>query len=521
MDQKPEGTPNPLNPSPEVAPLDANPSEPVVSPAEPVTPAESVPPAEPAAPAGPTPAAPARPKPPMRPMQTAGPRRPRPTMSEIRPVRPAPTAAPMQPVQPMQPQPVSPQPGQPVQDAGIPQEMGVVTNMDGTTAAPEVNDPMNRPMEKAATPEPPKPKKKTGLIIGIIVSLFVAVGCGVAAILLFVNADNKNPVAVAASRIITGDAPENAMVDGEITIDVKDLTSPITDMRIDLNGEGVTKSMINSTVATLSANLRNGGSFTIGIDEVYAATGDLYLRVSGINNILEDPYIFGDEPIGDEESVSLMNMLKSLAIIDDEWIRLPVDEVGTLAPDNSEEKNVLSCTARLLDESSSNSNTIAKIYEKNPFITSTDEDIAVESAQNPIYKVKIDEEVFKGFAKDAQDSTPINNLVSCMGYENIITSRDDILGDLLALPEFYVEVDENNNFTRLYFGFEVDESGSELTADLRFTYPENVNVPEPIEYKDFSTVMDEITQNMYEGQETEGGTIEGEEAVEGEPEVTE
>ena len=49
-----------------------------------------------------------------------------------------------------------------------------------------------------------------------------------------------------------------------------------------------------------------------------------------------------------------------------------------------------------------------------------------------------------------------------------------------------------------------------LTTDLGFAYPTNINVAEPVEYKDFSTTIQEIMTSMYvlPGTETEETVVE-------------
>ena len=63
------------------------------------------------------------------------------------------------------------------------------------------------------------------------------------------------------------------------------------------------------------------------------------------------------------------------------------------------------------------------------------------------------------------------------------------------LPETYVEIDEDYNFTRLYL-----ESQKEpmFKIDLSFTYPNNINVAEPTEYTDYSSIIQEIFSGIYD-----------------------
>ena len=129
-------------------------------------------------------------------------------------------------------------------------QIGMMAGMGAGMVSSQMNlDPTNRPMEKASviTQPPKRNRKKTGLIIGMVVSLFIAVGCGVAAVLIFMNNGNKeDPVAMAMSRVVNGEAPKNVGIDGTINIEVEDQTSSISDLEISLKGEMNAVSMMNS-----------------------------------------------------------------------------------------------------------------------------------------------------------------------------------------------------------------------------------------------------------------------------------
>ena len=64
------------------------------------------------------------------------------------------------------------------------------------------------------------------------------------------------------------------------------------------------------------------------------------------------------------------------------------------------------------------------------------------------------------------------------------------------LPEIYVEVDGDNNFTRLYTNLKIDSG--KLTIDLNFSYPTNINVTEPLEYQNFSEVIQDVSTSVYD-----------------------
>ena len=66
-----------------------------------------------------------------------------------------------------------------------------------------------------------------------------------------------------------------------------------------------------------------------------------------------------------------------------------------------------------------------------------------------------------------------------------------------TMPTIYTEVDNDNNFSRLYLVSDLNDGEGTMTIDLGFSYPENVNVSEPVEYKDFSEVLQEVMSSMF------------------------
>lgn len=500
MEEKPEGTPNPLNPNLEKTPLDANPSEPM----EPVEVPVKIGSAKPEAPVKPVQAV--DPMIPVRPMGPVEPVIEKPPAEQIDVVEESFSAEPTteilveheekpeivaEPETPVTPEvPIAPEPA-PVPDPLA--TLGVVTNMDGTPA--ENLDPTNRPMQKAPVQTPPTPrknKKRTALIIGIIVSLILAIACGVAALVITLSADKTDHVATAVDKILSGNAPTNVMMDGEINVKVNDVRSVISDFKITIGTEAVTSSLINSTVAALNVNLRDGGSFSFKVSEVYAANGDLYFKVDG----MAEASSMITQPKDIEALKAFTELLDAFKAVDGEWIRVPVDELGSILPESVVDENMVSCATDLVNDISSNHNTVSSLYSKYPFIVSTNESVEIASEKDPIYRVLIDEDNFNSFASEAKNLNVMKSLSSCLDYDNNPANLDNALKAIQDSTKIFAEVDENYNFSRVYLESDVNNDAAEMIVDLRFTYPANVNIPEPVEYKNLSEVLQNLTLNL-------------------------
>lgn len=445
-------------------------------------------------------------------------------------------------------------------------------------------DPTNRPMEQSIQIEKPK-KKKTGLIVCIVILVLALIGGGVAAALVLMNQKKTDPVAEAVSKIMRGGGAENIAVSGTIGFEMKDKSSPISGLEIDLDSKVVASSMINSSQAKVTVTLKNGGEYSVSFDEVYAANGDLYFKIQGINEALEESRILQDGAgttgtleenncVTDEsgktnctsetvevvscegeadcvapeaglvapsglETGYLSQLLGVVGTVDGEWLRVSTDELNLVSGDALPDSRV-SCMADMMTSIKSSSNVVAEAYNKSPFVTSTSENIPIASRQNPVYEVHINSDNFANFIGSIQNSSLATNLYSCLGWHGNVQPNTDNIATLIdSLPKMYVEIDENYNFTRLYLENELmqerqnfsttidvnevdcepcledeecycqeseemsDDVETELvpvammTIDLAFSYPSNVSVPEPLEYKNFSEVIQEIMTGLF------------------------
>ncbi|MCR5700178.1 MAG: procyclic acidic repetitive family protein [Candidatus Saccharibacteria bacterium] len=564
MEEKPLGTPNPLNPNLGEAPLDANPSEPIAIPVAvgsptktriikveeaPEEPAELEKPAE------------EKPVENVVPIVEKAPEEPEPSvivMPEVKgpvpepePIKPEPETAPVEsepapePEAKLEPTPVpepestpeptpvpepeptpeptptpepvpAPEPTPAVQPAAT---LGIVTNMDGSIPEHDITDPANRPMAKIETPKPKKSKfkgrKRIGLIIGMIISLFLAIGCAVTATLLILNAPRGDLVAIAVNKIVSGEAPENVMIDGTIEITPENKKSTVPNLQITFGTEMTTKSMINSTMAKISTQTKDGEELSVDVSEIYAANGNFYLKIDGLKNLLAktdfadqlvisgqttaqpevDCYVTEGCPSTPSENTTketkkLLTVLGStVEVLDGEWIKISVNDLNSILNANLDNDNEFVCMAKLVNNININSNALSDFYLKNPFITSTDQDLAVDSERDTIRKVTINDQNFRAFMEAAVNSSAMTNLASCLHYASVENSVNGLSETLQNLPDIYAEVDGNDNITRIYVDTKIDKGRAKLVANLRFSYPENVNVPEPTEYKDWSTLI--------------------------------
>ncbi len=324
--------------------------------------------------------------------------------------------------------------------------------------------------------------KKKSLFIGGIVAIVMALGCGVVATLLLLN-HHEDPVSMAVQKLMEGGYSSNVAIDGTIELDIKDKNSDFTSMRIELDSTIAGGSVVNSTSAKIIANVKDSlKPVKFSIDEVYSNAGDLYFK---IDDLREATVVDcqGKKECGTNESSSVLEAIDGMfETIGGEWIRISGNDAGELL-DDMDGGDILNCATTLSDEISGNINSLAKAYKNNPFAFSSKEEIPIARKDSQVYRVMVDSERFMRFADSVQDLGVVDNLTSCTGYDGEALDIDS----LRNFPPLYVEVNDQYQFTRLYF--EYDDENVALTVDLGLDYPDRPVITEPVEYQDFDILM--------------------------------
>lgn len=391
------------------------------------------------------------------------------------------------------------------------------TPMEQAPAAPV--QPEARPMEQApAAPLVPQKKNKTGLIIGIIIGAIVLIG-GIVAAIVIAMAPKPDPVNTAIEKLIKHENQRNLKLEGEVKLSFPESISDYSELTVNLNSQIVGTSLLNASKVSGKLKLKSGDEIDAEIEEVYAESGDLYFRISNAAdaikkyqqipngqdetcdyNSLEDETIcteLENDSIGNDMTVKLINE------IDGEWLKVSVDELKSFAEpitadgmDEGLSNDSTKCLTDFASGINQNTNTIAEMYQKYPFIKSSQKDIAIASKNNPIYKVMIDEKGFSGFMHQMEGFQPVQDFAKCMGSDDIKFDEEKLSEFSSSLPDLYLEIDSSYDITRLYFEQQIEGSEINLAIDLDFAYPEVVNIAEPAEYKNFSKIIEDFSKKM-------------------------
>lgn len=514
MNENPEGTPNPLNNNQESTSvdeiLDANPAEPME---EVVETSEA-------------------------------------TVAEVTPVQ-------------SEPEPVETPVAQ--EEAIVTQSETIVAETPAMQTEPAVNttaktlDPTGRAMEQVAQPvvESKSNHKKKGLIFAIIgcILLIIGIVAAIAAVILTMN--KPSPVSAAMQKIMSGNAPRNVAIDGDINILMNDPTALIKRINIDFDSDTVVGSMINTSSAVLTLTDRTNNDYSAKFEEIYAANGDLYFKMEGATDLLEDSHVLdlftssinsadvncitdetgttncttvevedcatadGTDCVAtlEESATSEVTAGEGATVVaetptlnsaltqtvmsiveasDGIWLRLSTDDLSLTDSTGLVDNSSISCVTNLVSDVNKNSNSAFDMYSKYPFIVSSDKNVLISSKQNPVYQISLDTKNFTNYINAISNTELAGTLYSCMGWQNNATvTESDVAKIVDAMPKIYAEVNSDNNFTRLYLESDINEGVAHATIDLGFSYPTNVNVTEPVEYTNYADLIQKLFSGMF------------------------
>ena len=332
--------------------------------------------------------------------------------------------------------------------------------------------------------------KKKVLIIGAIVLLIIAIICGAAAVAIMMAGNNSGDrVSKAIEKLVNGQMPSIISAQGTINSfsDVDD--AEISSYNIDFNGTFDTAYNTNTISAKVNAELSSGDKVVIGVDELENKDGEVFFKIRGLDTLANNPLVSAFSGV--------------VEAIDDEWILVTGDFADNMEGleifDNSS-----TCLINALGTLPKYSKDIAKKYEANQFINYSTDKLEISKKKNPLYKLTIDSNKLTAFINSLSNNGFINELNACA--DSTATNEDVAITMIEKIfenfPTVYVEIDDNYNFTRVYFKVATGDETSAMTttADLALSYPAKLEVVAPDEYMDMTTLVNTLVYNVLSGE---------------------
>lgn len=405
-------------------------------------------------------------------------------------------------------------PAAPVAPASQPTPPVATPSVAAEPVATPVAEPTAEPEPKGSVVEP-KNKPKTGLIVAIILLVCAVIGGIVAAILIlkpFSNSGDDVPMAI--QKLFEGNGPARVSMDGSIVA-----TSNNSDGKVKVEFKSGIDTVSTENYANIAVTFvsPDDDEFSLSADEVYTSDGNLYLRVSNVEDLVDylitanttqvdcfgDDFDCGDDYVQPQDSYSMPSYLSDIVeIVDNEWIRISskdFDSLVDMAGSNAD--STVQCFIDVAEDADQYKNDFAEFYKENSFINYSTENIKIQQKKSQPYLISFDDEKLAGFLNSVSSSKLVEDLAACGGSS--VTSEEisaeDVSEMLEEFPELYVEIDADHNFTRLYIS--IEDEDSTLTADFSFDYPTSVTVDEPDEYTDINDVLTEVMKLLY-GQTT-------------------
>ena len=364
---------------------------------------------------------------------------------------------------------------------GTPNPLGPVTPAAPAPEPVQTGPVISQPVMNTEPMLASKPAKKSKkpVIIAAIILILVAIGAAVAAIMVLNPFASHDAVPSAISKLFSTGAPQNVNLTGTITTydnnkDAESL-SLVINFSVDMNN----MTTENVAAATVNATLLGNETFSFNVNEIHTKGGDLYLKLGGIAEFLTDYSAMFD-------------------VIDDEWIKIPSSEfssVTSMLPDN-----MASCLVDAAGKLGEYGSDFKALYNENPFIEYSTANINIDAKKDTLYHLYFDSTKLTSFVNSIGNSGFANELMACAGElavnENV--TEEELSEVMKNIPTIYVEIDDKDNFTRLYMTMANEDGLAGAVMDISFTYPTaSVTIEEPERYIDLGELLAELLSDFY------------------------
>ena len=404
--------------------------------------------------------------------------------------------------------------------------------------------PTNLPATDNVVYEEPRKKRKKGPIVALICFLIVLlIGGGALAAAYIINNQPANILMSALNNLTNADQVE---IDGSIDLTLQDSENiGVKSLSLKLDDKAV--GLSNATNATLNINYSNGNSApAIELGEVMMKDGTLYIEANGLKDFYNGDFrdnlkitlvnnlLYGNQittlndcnSVDDAESTGCLNETQTVVVmdpaaeaaadqyidgildqigeiignIDGQWIEISIDdilnsELLATIPSNTREEisDTYKCITNVLNQMPSYSNELSDLYSKNTFLNMT-------AGVDSFYNINIDATNLANYLNAMPNTKFVKDLTACYSG-NITTSESNIAAEdveaiLQYAPQISAKFDGifSHHLTELKIN--TQNEAFRLNSDLKFSYPNNINISAPAESTPVMDVIDEVYQGL-------------------------
>ena len=392
--------------------------------------------------------------------------------------------APQQP-QPTPPNPPIETPKQPVQGPTPPQTPLV--------NQPPVVAPQSTP---SAFQRPPK-KKRTGLIVGIILGSIALIASITAILLYFLWW--QNPQKVVTDAVVGAITTRQAIVDGTMTFKNDDMELKMT-MK---SSTDAPQSQFDTTISLSSDTLGDIGDVSMKLAGAVDENGTIYLKTSGLKEIVHialDAYFESlntsvpdystpyRTPVNPYTTDSFKKEVSAIvdpiiAKIDNQWLKISASDFS----DSKETKCMMDTLTEMQNDKTA-MNEIGEAYREYPFLIIKDTKVPAKDGATG-YEIDLMGDEFKqsvkDFGKKVKDSTYFKKISDCNDNTKnnddwSSNSSDNSSSDAKATLRIWVDplthrlkhleavISADEHKLDIAYSFEIDKTGNiEIPSDAR------------------------------------------------------
>ena len=354
-------------------------------------------------------------------------------------------------------------------------------NPAGAPNEPVISQPVaSRPVEQP-TVEVVKPLKKSKMpiVIVAVVLFLVAIGAAAAAIVILRPFASHDAVPAAISKLFSAGAPQNVKMTGTVTTYDNNKETEAPGILIDFAANMNNVTTENVVTASISAMLPGNQTFDFDVDEIHTKNNDLYLKLDGVAKLTDYSAVFD--------------------VIDDEWIKIQgseFDSITSMLPGDM----MGSCLIGAAGKLSEYGKNFVALYNENPFVEYSTADINIDAKKDQLYRLYFDSTKLTSFVNTIGNAGFANELMACAGElaVNQNVTEDELTEIVKNIPTIYVEIDDKDNFTRLYMTMASEDGLVGAIMDISFEYPTSpVVVEEPSDYIMLGEFLESLLSDFY------------------------
>lgn len=264
-------------------------------------------------------------------------------------------------------------------------------------------------------------KKKTGLIIGIVLAILLLglIGGGIAFYLI--HESKERVIGDSIVNLIEANARQ---FDGTYTqTNLSDESDSYESFTLTFKGDNNSANFSGS--GSLRIDLKEGKDIELEVSGAYISNDAIYVKINGIKKAIDDAMKEGMSSSGsglssDDEMAFMMNIIGSIVKpLDDQWIKINASSLKPYA----DLKSGYDCMSNAIDgfAKEENKEKIVEAYKNHPFVMDAEKDSKSSDGLN-YYYIKSDSEESKAFSEEIGKIDFVKDFKSCA---NIKSSKDD------------------------------------------------------------------------------------------------